>query len=95
VTTEDVLFQHFSVERLALLVVSGETPFGMGNEYTTITRTLHGSEHTVTCRSTLQANIEVALEGTRSVFAVDSFRQLQRAVGFGDTLVFIRKTKLG
>lgn len=47
--TENIPFKYFGVKLLGLWVISGEPPFGMRDEDTTITRALHGSKYTVTC----------------------------------------------
>ena len=43
--TEDVLPVHVSVEALALAVISGETPLGVGDVQSSVNSSLEGSEN--------------------------------------------------
>lgn len=92
-TTEDVLLEDLGIEGLALVVVSGETLLGVGDENTTVRSTLEGTKHTRAGRGALEADIEVGLEWPWGT--IDSFGHADRAIGLGNTLVLVGETKLG
>lgn len=94
-TTVDVLFEDLSVQLLGLWVVSGESLLVVGNVDTTVASTLEGTEHSRTGRRALETNVKVGLEGSGSILLVKGLGQCKFTIGLSNTLVLVRKAKLG
>ena len=66
--TEDVLPVHVSVEALALAVISGEAPLGVGDVQSSVNSSLEGSEN---LKQDIEPSVKVT-EISRIVFSVIS-----------------------
>ena len=93
VTTVNILFQYFSVERFVLGVVAGKTFIGMRNEDSAVAGTLECAKYTGSSRGASQTDIEIAFKWPRSIFFVEGLNERECTVGFRDTLVLVRKAE--
>lgn len=92
-STEDILPQYLRLELFGLNIKARESALGVRDIDPTIRRTLHRTEHTRTSGGPLETDIKHGLEGTTVVLAFLS--DLVFAVGFGDTLERLVKSKFG
>lgn len=92
-STEDVLLERLGVERFTLGIVTGEALLGVGDEDTTVGRSLESTENTGTSRRALEADVEVCLEWSGRILNCLDHRDF--AIGLGDTLVLVGKAELG
>lgn len=95
VTAVDVLLEGLGVELLRLHVKAREALFRVRDEDTAVGRALHRTEDTVTGSSAAETDVQEALEGARRIVVVQRLGEDKLTSGFGDTLVFLVKTKLG
>src|SRR5260221_12060676 len=94
-TTVDILFQDFCIQLFALNIVAREALLAVGNENTTITSTLHGSEDTAASARAAETNIEIRLERPGSILLIERFRNFQLTIWLSDALVLVSQAKLG
>jgi hypothetical protein len=91
----NVLLQNLGVKFLGLGIEAGEAFLRVGDEDTTVTGSLHGTEHTRTRRRPFKTYIEITFEGPGGIFIVESLCHGNSAVWLGNTLIFVGKAEFG
>jgi hypothetical protein len=94
-SAKNIFLQNLRVQLLRFWVIAREALLVVGNVETTVAGTFESSKNARSGRSAFQANVEIALEGTRRIFTIESFGQRNGAIRLCDALVLVGKAQLG